>query len=309
VPATRFLLAHLSDPHLAPLPRPAMRDLASKRVLGYLNWRRGRDEIHRGDVLLALMDDLAKFSPDHVAVTGDLTNLALDAEFAAAAAWLERLGTPETVTVIPGNHDAYVRGALERGLKVWAPYLSDEREAARRPLADLFPTVRRRDSVAIVGVSTAIATGPFMATGRVGGRQLIKLADDLVGLSREGFFRVVLLHHPLFVTRRHWAKRLLDAGAVRTVLAAAGAELVLHGHMHQPALTTILGPRSPIPIVGVPSASADPVRAHHPAGYALYDISESAEGWSLTVERRGFVAPGTIDRLEQETFTIGRSRA
>lgn len=303
-----FVIAHLSDPHLAPLPRPAMRELASKRVLGYLNWRRGRNEIHRADVLYALLDDLEQRAPDHVVVTGDLTNIALDAEFAAAAAWLERLGPPDRVTVVPGNHDAYVKGALERGLRAWGPYLSDEREAARRPLADLFPTQRRRGNIAIVGVSTAIATGPFMATGRVGGRQLVKLADDLVGLSREGFFRIVLVHHPLLVTRRHWAKRLLDAGAVRTVLAAAGAELVLHGHMHSPSLTAILGPRSPIPVIGVPSASADPALARHPAGYALYRISDTGDGWTIDMERRGFSA-GTVDTLGSETITIDRSRA
>lgn len=304
-----FVLAHLSDLHLAPLPRPMFRDLASKRVLGYLNWRRGRDEVHRADVLYTLLEDLQTVAPDHIAVTGDLTNIALDAEFAAARAFLERLGPPEAVTVVPGNHDAYVKGALERALAAWAPYVTSDGADTVRPPLELFPTLRRRGPVAIVGLSTAIATGPFMATGRVGGRQLIKLADDLVGLSRDGVFRVVLLHHPLLTTKRHWAKRLLNAGAVRTVLTAAGAELVLHGHLHTPSLAMIPGPRGEIPIVGVPSASADPVRAHHPASYAVYRIDEDGPQWRIEIERRGFVTPGRVESLGTDLVTVARYRA
>ena len=42
-----FTLAHLSDPHLPPLPQARLRDLAGKRVLGYLNWTRNRHKYHR----------------------------------------------------------------------------------------------------------------------------------------------------------------------------------------------------------------------------------------------------------------------
>ena len=52
--------------------------------------------------------------PDHLAVTGDLVNLALDAELELARLWLETLGRPEDVSVVPGNHDAYVPGAFDK---------------------------------------------------------------------------------------------------------------------------------------------------------------------------------------------------
>jgi 3',5'-cyclic AMP phosphodiesterase CpdA len=303
-----FVLAHLSDPHLAPLPRPALRDLASKRALGYLNWRRGRGDVHRPEVLGAIVDDLAAQGADHIAVTGDLTNLALEAEFAAAAEWLAELGEPGRVSVVPGNHDAYVVGALERGLRLWGPYVAGDDGAP--PGAEDFPVLRRRGAVALVGVSTAIATRPFMATGRVGGKQLARLADELVALSHEGAFRIVLLHHPLLVTRRHWAKRLLDAGATRTVLTAAGAELVLHGHLHTPSLATIPGPHGPIPVVGVPSASAAPGSARHAAAYALYRIAPEADGlgWTVEVERRGLVGD-RVETLERNALRVSRSPA
>ncbi|MDU6140574.1 MAG: metallophosphoesterase, partial [Bradyrhizobium sp.] len=53
-----FTLAHLSDPHLAPLPRPRLAELAGKRALGYLNWTRNRYKYHRRDILDLLVSDL-----------------------------------------------------------------------------------------------------------------------------------------------------------------------------------------------------------------------------------------------------------
>ena len=72
-----FTLAHLSDPHLPPLPAARLRDLASKRALGYLNWTRNRHKYHRREVLDALVADMRAQAPDHIAVTGDLVNLSL----------------------------------------------------------------------------------------------------------------------------------------------------------------------------------------------------------------------------------------
>src|ERR1700730_18315768 len=109
-----FTLAHLSDPHLPPLPPPKLGELAGKRVLGYLNWTRNRGKYYRREVLDALVADMQAQSPDHIAVTGDLVNLALEAEFAPAQAWLKSVGEPHLVTTIPGNHDAYVRKTRHR---------------------------------------------------------------------------------------------------------------------------------------------------------------------------------------------------
>ena len=87
-----FTLAHLSDPHLPPLPVPRLSELASKRALGFLNWTRNRHKHHRREALDALVHDLKAQAPDHIAVTGDLTNLALRAEFPLAARWLQSIG-------------------------------------------------------------------------------------------------------------------------------------------------------------------------------------------------------------------------
>jgi 3',5'-cyclic AMP phosphodiesterase CpdA len=137
-----FTLAHLSDPHLAPLPAVRMRDLAGKRALGYLNWTRNRHKIHRREVLNALVADMQAQRPDHIAVTGDHVNIALEAEFAPVRAWLQTVGTPEYVTVVPGNHDAYARATQHRFAEMCGDYMRGDGTLTADPIT--FPFMRRR---------------------------------------------------------------------------------------------------------------------------------------------------------------------
>ena len=109
-----FRLAHFSDLHLGPLPDVTYRDLVSKRITGYVNWQRRRRKTMQEDVIDRVVEDMLEAGPDHIALTGDLVNLALDKEIDAARIWLEALGTPHDVSVVPGNHDAYVPGALDK---------------------------------------------------------------------------------------------------------------------------------------------------------------------------------------------------
>ena len=146
-----FTLAHLSDPHLAPLPAPRWRDLAGKRALGYLNWTRNRYKIHRREVLDALVKDIHGHQPDHIALTGDLVNIALEAEFPPVRAWLESVGPPDRVTVVPGNHDAYVRATQHRSAEIWGDYLRGDAARTTDPIT--FPFVRRRGPLALICVS------------------------------------------------------------------------------------------------------------------------------------------------------------
>ncbi len=153
-----FTLAHLSDPHLPPLPSLRLRDLAGKRALGYLNWTRNRRKVHKRDVLDALVSDLQAQKPDHIAITGDLVNLALEAEFAPSRAWLESVGAPERVTVIPGNHDAYVRATQHRFAEAWGNYRGGD-DATDAGVT--FPSLRRRGPLALISVSSAVPTRRF----------------------------------------------------------------------------------------------------------------------------------------------------
>ena len=123
-----FLLAHLSDAHIGPLPQARRRDLIGKRITGYINWKRGRSTAHDMEVLAALVTDLRDQNPDHVAMTGDILNIGLPGEYPLADAWLRTLGEPgQDVSFVAGNHDAYTRGSLPTLARTFAPWTrSDE---------------------------------------------------------------------------------------------------------------------------------------------------------------------------------------
>jgi 3',5'-cyclic AMP phosphodiesterase CpdA len=281
-----FTLAHLSDPHLAPLPAPRLRELIGKRATGYLHWRRTRSKIHRRDVLDALVKDLQAQRPDHIAVTGDFVNIALEAEFAPAHAWLQSFGTPEHVTVVPGNHDAYVRATQHRFAEIWQDYLRGDGALTAGPIT--FPFVRRRGPLALIGVSSAAPTPPLMATGWLGQTQRDALDGILSQLSAEPAFRVLLIHHPLRSEKGSWHKRLTDSGELLALLKHHGVELILHGHDHIHSTMWFDGPRGRIPAIGVPSASAIAHRHTPAAAYNLFSIECDGDAWRCEQTVRGF---------------------
>ena len=125
-----FVLAHLSDPHLGPLPTPRVLELVGKRATGFVNWHRRRKAMHQADVLARIIADLKAQAADHVAVTGDLVNLALPGEYAPARAWLDALGGPADVTLVPGNHDAYVRRGIADARSHWGAFMSGDAAAS-----------------------------------------------------------------------------------------------------------------------------------------------------------------------------------
>jgi 3',5'-cyclic AMP phosphodiesterase CpdA len=293
-----FTLAHLSDPHLPPLPAARFRDLASKRALGYLNWTRNRHKYHRREVLDTLVDDIRAQRPDHIAVTGDLVNLALEAEFAPSRAWLESVGAGEHVTVIPGNHDAYVRATRHRAAEAWDDYIrGDETNGS----STAFPFLRRRGPLALIGVSSAVPTLPLMATGRLGHTQLEALERILVQLSTEQVFRVLLVHHPLHSTSR--VKQLTDSRKVHALLRKHGVELVLHGHDHIHSTIWLDGPTGRIPAVGVPSASAIAHRHYPAAAFNLFSIERDNGAWRCEQIVRGINSEMRVQELRRASLS------
>jgi 3',5'-cyclic AMP phosphodiesterase CpdA len=287
-----FRVAHLSDLHATPA-RAGFPALVGKRFFGWLSWRLRRRHAHQPSVLSALLADLECEAPDQIVVTGDLTNVAGEEEFPAARAWLERIGPPASVSIVPGNHDAYVRVPFDRGVGLWSDYLASDSGGACNPgSTESFPTLRLRGPVAIVGVNSAVPTPLFQAGGRVGEAQMQRLEAMLNGLRRDGLFRLLLIHHPPeagVVSRR---RELRDGPALRDVLARVGAELVLHGHMHRTRLGSLPGPDGAIPVVGARSASDVGSRPEKRAQYHVYRIEPRGGGrFGIRMSVRGYAPP------------------
>ena len=284
-----FLLAHLSDAHIGPIPRPNLAELLGKRMTGYANWLYKRAGQHDMGVLGRIVADLKAQAPNHVLMTGDIVNIGLAAEIAQARRWLAALGTPEQVSFTPGNHDAYVVDATQLIHETLAPWTTGE------GAGDGFPYLRKRNGIALIGLDSGVPTGPFIASGRLGAGQLSRLGELLAQSRAEGLTRVVFIHHPPHVGGARILRGLDDASDFEAVIARQGAELILHGHNHKPSLARIAGPSgASAPIVGVASASAKP-GGHHPgAAYHLFEFERDDGRLRITMRARGIDAAGEI---------------
>lgn len=293
-----FRLAHVSDPHFRSFAGARPAAFTGKRAVGALNLLLNRGRKHKGALLQALGDDLRAQAPDHVAVTGDLSNVALEGEWHEALRWLRALGAPPAqVTVIPGNHDAYVPDVVASGVfeRLFGAYQTPDLPAGGGGggAADaVYPFVRLRGDLALIGVTSALPTGDLGAWGEIGGAQLARLEAALQQTEVRRRLRVVLLHHPPVMLKGVEQRNLRDRAALAAVLARAGADLVLHGHDHRDEQAVLAGPDgAKIPVVGAGSASYAG-GADRRARYNVYEI----EGRQITLVTRAHDEAGDTFR-------------
>lgn len=290
-----FRLAHLSDIHLGPLPDVTYRELASKRITGYVNWHRNRRKFLRDNVIDTILADMKVQAPDHVAITGDLVNLSLDIEIEMARQWLETVGSARDVSVVPGNHDAYVPGAFDKICRAWGAFMSSDGAEPPRD-REAFPYLRVRRDVALIGVTSARATAPFMASGFFREAQSRRLSNLLDEAASRGLFRVVMIHHPPVRGAVSQHKRLFGIGRFQKTIRRHGAELVLHGHSHLPSLYTVDGRDGPVPVVGVAAAGQAHGGSKPAAQYNLLEISGEPGAWAVRLIRRGLTGSAVPPR-------------
>ena len=287
-----FVLAHLSDAHIGPLPHARRRDLIGKRITGYINWKRGRSTAHDMEVLAAVVTDLRDRAPSHVAMTGDILNIGLPGEFPLAAAWLETLGAPgREVSFVAGNHDAYTRGSLPTLARTFAPWTRSDMTGQPG-----YPFLKVRGGVALIGLCSGVPRAPFIASGRLGHAQREACERLLVEARARDLTRIVMMHHPpqLDEPTGHLGRGLSDHMAFRAMIGRVGADLIVHGHNHKLYVDHMPGPDKAVPVVGVPSASAVKGGLRNRAGYHLFSISGS--GGNATIEAR---ARGLLPGLRQ----------
>jgi len=301
-----FTIAHLSDAHLSPAPFPGLREMRLKRFMGYVNWKRGRERLNDMPMLSRLVADLRAHQPDHVAMTGDIVNIALAQEFQRAAVWMRTLGDPADVSFTPGNHDAYVHDALDGLARTFGPWTQGDGAA---PGPSRFPYLRVRGEVALIGLNSGVPTAPLLASGRLGAAQLAALGPMLQETGARGLARVILIHHPpLSHGPTPPLRGLNDAVAFERVLELHGAEAILHGHTHK-RMVNYLPSRATrredglVPVIGVPSASAASRDSRLRAAYYLIRLERAGPQWRVSARVRGMM-PDTSEIDERESLAI-----
>lgn len=277
-----FSIAHISDLHIPPLPRLQLNQLASKRLLGLFSWHHKWKSEHRQAILDALFAKLDEIKPDHICITGDITFTTDPAEVDQAVEWLARLGDPTRVSLIPGNHDAYVPGALDYALRQWSCWIQDDEGQQG------FPYLHRRGPVNIIGLSSAVVTPPLTSMGYLGNEQLEKTKALLGRINSERRTTLLLLHHAPHDGATGKSRALSNRRNLQAMLFHAPVELILHGHLHYPVRATLDSVNGPIPVLGAASASA---RGKHKAvaHFHLIELETDAERPQLAVQHYHYV--------------------
>jgi len=276
-------IAHFSDLHLLSLEGVGPFRFFNKRATGYANLRLKRGSIHRSEYVRVIAREITRQRADHVVISGDLTNLALEPEFELARRVIEEdLGLgPKDVSIVPGNHDLYTRGAeaSQRFASYFAAYLvSDLPDLAVDMRVGRFPVVKLRGPAAIIGMSSAVPRLPFVAAGILGQKQLQALAKILAHDEVRTRTPVVALHHPAHNPRsrvKTMLEGLHDAALLWTTMQHLPAGMILHGHLHTRVQRVTSTPGGQIHHVGATSASLHHASADRMAGFNVYEIDDA----------------------------------
>lgn len=275
-------IAHLSDLHLLSLEGAVPSRLFNKRFTGWVNLKLHRGHKHKPAPVHAAGAALRDLGVDHVVVTGDLTNLALEQEFELVTAFLDGLGYPASeISVVPGNHDAYTRGAhrSSRFKAYCGPYITSDLDLGLAPGAS-FPFVRLRGPAAIIGLSSAVPRPPLVASGELGRPQLEAIGRALAHPEVVKRTPVLLVHHPLHnpVSRaKVLLEGLIDAKGLAAKLSDVRRGLVLHGHLHRRIHRSLPTRAGSIDAVGATSSSLLHEDADRMAGFNVYDVADDGE--------------------------------
>jgi 3',5'-cyclic AMP phosphodiesterase CpdA len=306
-------IAHLSDLHVLSLKGAVPFRLFNKRASGYANLLLKRKHVHRSSLVVAIAEDLRAHPVDHVVITGDVSNLALETEFTEVRRILDDvLGLPPSqVTIVPGNHDVYTRGAArsKRFFRYFERYLESDLPLLRAEHpAGMFPVVKLRGPVAIIGLSTAVARPPFVASGHLGSDQLDLVTKILASPEVLGRTPVVLMHHPVH-NPSSWMKSrtegLDDAEELIRRLSQITRGLVLHGHLHRRIRQGLNTSAGQLDAIGATSASLLHPNPSRMAGYNLYEFGD--DGGITSIGARVF-DPATGVFRPQSFSDVAESR-
>jgi 3',5'-cyclic AMP phosphodiesterase CpdA len=243
----------------------------------------GTEQPHVVEALVALAIGQ---QPDLVVLSGDITQRARSVQFRAAKAFVDRIGAP--VLAIPGNHDIALFALWARLARPYARYTAAFG-------AELEPVHSSQDLL-VVGVNT---TRPWRHKhGEVSARQIDRVANRL-SAATPGQLRVVVVHQPVAVTKTEDQPNLLRGHeAALRVWSAAGADLVMGGHIHLPYTLAMHGLPRRLWVVQAGTAVSSRTRPEAPNSVNLLRWGEGAAGPAQTP-----IGTDTACLVEQWDFT------
>ena len=241
----------------------------------------GTEQPHVVEALLQLAHDV---KPAVVVVSGDITQRARRAQFEAAREFVSRIASPAMVA-IPGNHDIPLFNVFAR---LFYPYAGFARTFGE----DLNPHWQSQDLL-VIGVNT---TRPSRHKDGEVSRQQIEAVAQRLAAASNGQLRIVVTHQPVHVVRESEIhNRLHGHEAAIRAWSAAGADIIMGGHIHLPFIVPLHDqyPRLPRRCWGVQAGTAvsSRVRRNHPNSVNVIRYSDnecSVERWDYHADVNAF---------------------
>lgn len=250
-------------------------------------------------VVLALVSLAKQLRPEVVVLSGDITQRARPEQFDKAKAFVDQLGAP--VLAIAGNHDIALFDLWERLRRPYARY-------AAVFGSDLEPVYTSHDLL-IVGVNTTRASRH--KNGEVSNAQIDRVAKRLQAASRWQL-RVVVVHQPVAVTLEKDRTNLLRGHEVATrVWSAAGADVVMGGHIHLPYTQALQGLARRTWVVQAGTAVSSRTRAGSPNSVNVlrWPMPPPEHGTRSVTERpERAPSPGSARPPEEVRGNLGADR-
>jgi 3',5'-cyclic AMP phosphodiesterase CpdA len=253
----------------------------------------------RAPVVAALQRLVDEQRPDLLLLSGDITQRATSAQFAAARAFVDALGVPRTLA-LPGNHDIPLFDPVAR---LWRPYAR-----YRRAFGEALENEFENDDLLLLTLNTT--RWYRHVDGELSAQQIERVAER-VQRAPPGRWRIVAVHQPLAVARQQDAHNLLHGHAEAVQRwAAAGTDVVMGGHIHLPYVLPVPGAARAAWVVQAGTAVSSRVRPgvpnsvnvlrwqRPPAGSAEAADAGARAGRRITVEQWDHVsASGRFERM------------
>jgi 3',5'-cyclic AMP phosphodiesterase CpdA len=287
-------IIHISDPHLSSLQNVSFRKLRGKRLLGYQSWYRKRRHQYQTNTLQQITRAVSLESADLVIVTGDLVHIGLESELHEAREWLEGLGSPDKVLVVPGNHDCYHPESWPLVQRLYQPYLGADPDPSPN---GAYPVLKHVDGISIIAASSAAPSPWWAASGTLGAGQRQRLRHML--LRENGYLRILALHHPPLPDMTTARKALTDAAELREIFESNAPQITLHGHLHRNQ--TVNAPHGPIYC----TAPASSVQTSRPASYRVIQATARHDEWHIDMTLKSLVG-GQIKVTESSHWCTPR---
>ncbi|MFT4100906.1 MAG: metallophosphoesterase [Burkholderiaceae bacterium] len=252
----------------------------------------------RPPVVEALVDCVRAIAPELVVLSGDITQRATAAQFAAAARFVDRLG-PAPRLVIPGNHDIPLFDLPARFHRPYARH--------RAAFGDELEPVYRSADWLVIGVKTTRRWRH--RHGQVSTAQ-IRRVNGLLRQSAPRQLRIVVVHQPVAVPQPREARNVLRGhrAAIRA-WSAGGADLIIGGHIHLPGLLPLherdpgLARRTWCLIAG----TAVSARVRPDAGNSFNVVRADGSGRQAIIERWDYLDPAHgFERVATERILTDR---